>query len=167
MAIYLQVHLWKLVFTTSLPLKSLVQGRLDRRFHCICLCEDANNWQAYKQHEEPRLFVHFPTVECVGEQIGEVRLRRLGGDASGGFQTWESGVASSCTVSGRELPGWLDNQIHIHKNSVRERRRVRSTFLLQHSSKAPVLIIRQPYKSGEVDWLLRPSPVYTWLMAEN
>lgn len=42
----------------------------------------------------------------------------------------------------------FDNKTHIHSRGVQEHRHANGAFLLWHSSKAPVLIIRQPHKSG-------------------
>lgn len=89
-------------------------------------------------------------------------MKRLRGEASNLGKV--DPAALHCV---RKLPGRSDKQIHIHKSSVRERRHVNSTFLPRHSSEAPGLIIRQPYKSRGSAGCSGPSPVYTWLMAEN
>lgn len=57
--------------------------------------------------------------------------------------------------------------MHIQTRGVEQHRHVSSAFLLWHFSKAPVLIIRQPYKSTGASKLLPPSPVSTWLMVVN
>lgn len=77
-----------------------------------------------------------------------------------------SGSHLKALHSFRQLPVLLIRRC-IFIQDVEQHRHVCSAFLLWHSSKAPVLIIRQPYKSTGASKLLPPSPVYTWLMVMN
>lgn len=66
------------------------------------------------------------------KRVSEVRLWRISAD---------------CIQRQQQLSPF-DNKTNIHSRGVQEHRHVDGAFLLWHSSKAPVLIIRQPHKSG-------------------
>lgn len=166
MAIYKCLQ-WKLVFTISPQFQLLVQGQLEEDFTTFSFAKTRTNGKNVTTiKKQVCAWSIFPSLSVLesrqGGQVEETRGRGFWWISNLG----KLGLHPAALHCVRELPGWFDNQIHIHKSSVSEHRHVNCAFLLQHSSKAPVLIIRQPYKR-EVDWLLWPSPVYTWLMAVN
>lgn len=97
----------------------------------------------------------FSNPQVIWRAASGVRPRRIPGDH---IQT-HGAVLDNCQVL------WIRRCIFIQ--AAFKSRHFNGTFLLWHSSKAPVLIIRQAYKSRGAGLLPPPFPVYTWFMAVN